>query len=855
MHEAPAQRTHASTSASDPGASLLGRFQQFARLDPERVAIERDGVGLSYGELDERSTRLAQRLRSLGVETESVVGICLPREPVFVVALLAVLKAGAAYLPLDPAYPQDRRLYMVTDAGAKVVLGGPELADELAEAEVTVVSPEDEAGRDALASTTWAEPQPQDLAYVMYTSGSTGRPKGVMIERRSMHAFVEWGLESFSPEELESVLASTSFSFDISIFELMVPLAAGGRMVLVDNLLAMRQSDGGVSLVNTVPSVMAALLKDSALPASVRTVIMAGEPLSGEIADAVHDQPGVTRVVNGYGPTEDTIYSTACDVPRGTRPLIGTSLTGKYAYVLDEALQPVAPGTPGELFLGGIGVARGYRGREDLTRERFVPNPLPDAVCDLLYKTGDVASFEPDGSLRHLGRADDQIKIRGVRIEPGEIESALMKHGAIQRAVALKRDNVWGQDHLLVAYLQAEAGQAVPASTELREYLRASLPEPMVPSAFVHVEEWPLTPNGKLDKSKLPDPEERHGQSDAGDLSEHEARLAALWSEALTLDFPPGPEDDFFDLGGASIVAVELITLVEGEFGVELTPNVLVEDSTVRALAARIAANRGATDERLVTLGEGDAPPLVYLHAAAGGMRALRALGTALGEGQPFVAIQSYPDREHTVGEMLPVSVTADSCLELLKSVQPEGPYLLAGHSIGGAVAYEIASRLRAAGEEVALLALLDTPAPDTLSLKSRLAAHARTLAGRNSHSDRKLGERIAGAARSARTKALRKLRHAPVSRSEVAEHDRWLSKLAERERTYEPPKYPGEVVVLGTEGSIYAFDSKTLGWDRHVTGTVEAVLVPGGHLTMLEHPHLSVLARELSERVRAAQP
>jgi thioesterase domain-containing protein len=255
-----------------------------------------------------------------------------------------------------------------------------------------------------------------------------------------------------------------------------------------------------------------------------------------------------------------------------------------------------------------------------------------------------------------------------------------------------------------------------------------------------------------------------------------------------------------------------------------------------------------------VVLGEGDGSPLVYLHAAAGGMRALRALGTAIGEGQRFVAIQAYPDREHTVGEMLPVSVTADSCLELLRTVQPHGPYLLAGHSIGGSVAYEIASRLRAAGEEVALLVLLDTPAPDTLGFKSRLVAHARTLAGRNEHSDHTLGERIAGAARSARTKVVRKLRHTGVSRSEAAEHDRWLSKLGERERAYEPPKYPGEVVVLGTEGSIHALHSKALGWDKHVTGAVEPVLVPGGHLTMLEPPHIAVLARELAERVAQAQ-
>jgi amino acid adenylation domain-containing protein len=750
--------------------------------------------------------------------------------------MLGVLKAGAAYLPLDPTYPEDRRQYMVDDSGAVVVIDAAEFGED----------------REA----DWPEPEPHDLAYVMYTSGSTGRPKGVMIERRSMHAFVEWGLESYEPDELRSVFASTSFSFDISIFELMVPLAAGGRMVLVDNLLALRDpAEHEVSLVNTVPSVMAALLKDSPLPQSVRTVIMAGEPLSGEIADATHDQPGVTRVVNAYGPTEDTIYSTACDVPRGTRPLIGTSLPGKYAYVLDEQLEPVAPGTPGELFLGGVGVARGYRGREDLTRERFIANPLPDPQCGTLYKTGDVASFEPDGSLRHLGRADDQIKIRGVRMEPAEIESALMQHPAIDRAAVLKRENVWGHDHLLVAYVQ---GAGIPASTELRDHLRGSLPEPMVPSAFVHVDEWPLTPNGKLDKKALPDPEERHGHSDAGELTEHEARLAALWREALKLDFPPGPEDDFFDLGGESLVAVELLTLLEREFGVALTPNVLVEDSTVRALSARIEADRGASDERLVVLGEGDRPPLVYLHAAAGGMRALRALGTALGEGQPFVAIQAYPDREHTVGEMLPVTVTADSCLELLKTVQPSGPYLLAGHSIGGSVAFEIASRLRDAGEEVALLVLLDTPAPDTLGLRSRIVAHARTLVGRNEHSDEELSERLAGAARAARGKLVRKLRHAPVGRSEAAEHERWLARLAARERAYEPPRYPGGVTVLGTEGTIHALHSNALGWKRHATGRVDTKTVPGGHLTMLEPPNLSVLGRELAERVaqaRAAAP
>ncbi|MDT7561327.1 MAG: hypothetical protein QOI68_5809, partial [Pseudonocardiales bacterium] len=272
MHEAPAQSTPASFQPDHAGTALLARFEDHARRTPDLVAIVCGDQQLTYGQLDSRAAGLARRLRALGVERESVVGISLPREPAFVVALLAVLKAGAAYLPLDPAYPQDRLLYMVDDVGAKVVIGGASFAPDT---DVTVVSP-DETGPHV----DWPEPQPHDLAYVMYTSGSTGRPKGVMIERRSMHAFVEWGVGAFTREELESVLCSTSFSFDISIFELLVPLAAGGRMVLVDNLLALKHPDEHeVSLVNTVPSVMAALLKDSPLPPSVRTVIMAGEPL------------------------------------------------------------------------------------------------------------------------------------------------------------------------------------------------------------------------------------------------------------------------------------------------------------------------------------------------------------------------------------------------------------------------------------------------------------------------------------------------------------------------------------------------------------------------------------------------
>src|SRR3954451_13542910 len=471
MHDAQAQTT--TPAHTDPSATLLGRFEHYARLSPERTAIVCGTEHVSYGELDERATRLARALRARGVETESVVGICLPRVPGFVVAMLGILKAGAAYLPLDPNYPEDRRQYMIDDSGAKIVIDGSGLED---------------SGDEV---TSWPEPQPHDLAYVMYTSGSTGRPKDVMIERRSLHAYVEWGLADYEPDELESVLASTSFNFDISIFELMVPLAAGGRMVLVDNLMALRDPEvASVTLVNTVPSLIAALMKDAQLPPSVRTVINCGEPLPGETADAEHDQPGVTRVVNAYGPTEDTIYSTACDVPRGGPVLIGTSLPGKHAYVLDEQLQPVEPGMPGELYLGGVGVARGYRGREDLTRERFIPHPLPNPECDRLYKTGDVASFEPDGSLRPLGRADDQIKIRGVRMEPGEIESALMRHEAIDRAVVTKRENVWGHDHLLVAYLM---GREIPASGALREPLRSYLPEPMIPSAFVQVSELPLT--------------------------------------------------------------------------------------------------------------------------------------------------------------------------------------------------------------------------------------------------------------------------------------------------------------------------------------------------------------------------
>ncbi|MGZ3460091.1 MAG: non-ribosomal peptide synthetase, partial [Archangium sp.] len=525
----------------EAGAVLHQAFEAQVERTPEAVALIAGTQRLTYRELEARANRLAWRLRALGVGPETLVGVYLERTAELVVALLGTLKAGGAYVPLDPAYPRERLEYTLRDARARVLLTREGLREALGGHEARVVC----VDTDARTLEAWSAQRPEreagaaHLAYVLYTSGSTGRPKGVALEHRGAVAFLRWAAASFTPRQLERVLAATSICFDLSVFELFAPLSSGGAVVLAENALAlpMLEAASEVTLINTVPSAMAALVHMGGVPASVRTVNLAGEPLPGTLVEALYRETAVEQVFNLYGPTEDTTYSTYALAARGAgrEPTIGCPLPGTRAYVLDAWLRPVPRGVSGELYLGGVGQARGYLNRPELTAERFVPDPFSPEPGARLYRTGDRVRFLADGSLEYQGRIDFQVKVRGFRIEPGEIEVVLGQHESVRDAAVLAREDVPG-DRRLVAYVVARPGQALDVSA-LRGFAQRRLPDFMVPAAFVVLEALPLTPNGKVDRKALPAPEAPLAPaSHVPPRDELEQRLADIWAQVLRVE-------------------------------------------------------------------------------------------------------------------------------------------------------------------------------------------------------------------------------------------------------------------------------------------------------------------------------
>ncbi len=624
------------------------------------VVCGRTGRTLTYRQLERRSVAVAARLRMLGVGPEVRVGVCLARSPELVVALVGVLRAGGAYVPIDPEYPAERRAFMSADSAARVLITTTPVVLERASGATGVARANDagsgsererrefprqqDAAGFALAcpsailyldELSWRAPagatrgvrvDPHNLSHLIYTSGSTGVPKAVAIRHAAAVAMVRWSLVRYRREELRGVLLSTSVCFDISVYEIFVPLACGGAVIVAENALELPQLAlrDQVTLINTVPSAMAELVRQDALPPSVRTVNLAGEPLQRELVDGVYRTPAVERVYNLYGPSEDTTYTTWARVPRSGKVTIGRPLAGTRAYLLDRRRRPVAIGVPGELFLAGDGLARGYLGRPALTAERFVPDAFSRQPGRRLYRTGDLVRYLPDGEIDFLGRIDHQVKLRGLRIELGEIESVLLGHDAVRECVVVTREDP-ERGTVLVAYVAGDDPQPEP----LRDHLRAQLPEAMVPPAFVVLERLPLLPNGKVNRRALPAPDWSAAQRRyVAPRTPVEEMLAAIWTELLG-GGRIGVHDDFFALGGHSLLATQVVSRIRS-LGVELPVGILFEAPTIAALAERIAR-------------AGQRPgPADRSAAAAGGSDPVVCPGTALvpgsaGVGQRFL--------------------------------------------------------------------------------------------------------------------------------------------------------------------------------------------------------------------------
>ena len=598
------------------GLCIQHFFEAQADRTPDAIALVHDRERLTYAELNARANQLAHFLMKLGVGPEVLAGLCTERSVEMMVGVLGILKAGGAYVPLDPAYPKDRLACILEDAKAPVLLTQQALLGGLPAHSAKTISIDTEWPVIARESTSnpASAVKPENLAYVLFTSGSTGRPKGVALEHRSAATFLHWAQGVFTPAELAGVLLSTSICFDLSVFEMFVPLAVGGKIILAQNALylpALPAKDE-VTLINTVPSAIAELVRMQGVPASVKVVNLAGEALPDALVQQIYSSTAVEKVYNLYGPTEDTTYSTYTLVPRDAAVTIGRPLANTQAYILDSHREPLPVGVPGELYLAGAGLARGYFGRSDLTDERFVRNPFSADRRARMYRTGDLCRWLPDGNIQYLGRMDHQVKLRGFRIEFGEIEAVLAKHPAVHHSVAMVREDEPGLKRL-VAYV---ACRSLPAKAEeLTAHLKQSLPDFMVPSVFVFLNALPLTPNGKVNRSALPVPEYTRAHEDTfvAPQTPTEERIAAIWAEVLRVP-RVGVHDDFFALGGHSLLATQIISRIRQAFEIELPLRALFETPTVAGLATRIGGAQPASEisETIPQVSRDQALPLSF---------------------------------------------------------------------------------------------------------------------------------------------------------------------------------------------------------------------------------------------------
>lgn len=830
---------NSNTVAYDRSKCIHQLFEKVVSDKGDDIAVQHRGNKITYRELNERSNRLARFLMDQGAGPEVFIGVCLDRTIDMVVALYAVLKSGSGYVPVDPVYPADRIAFILGDSGAQMVLTDAGSKKMLPELDIRVF----ELERIETAVYDGSNPETSvhsgNPAYCIYTSGSTGKPKGVIIEHRNVVALTAWAAVYFTPEQLTGVLGSTTICFDLSVFELFVTLCLGGRLVLVKDVLELTEtgSPDEIRLVNTVPSAFAALIKTGRpIPETINTIILCGEPLPVALVDQIYALPGIKQVVDLYGPTEDTVYSTVTLRKAGEPPTIGKVIPNSRLYLLDPFMQPVPIGLPGEIYLGGDGVARGYLNRPELTAERFVPDPFVDNPAARLYRTGDMARFRKDGNLEFIGRADNQVKVRGFRIELGEIETLLMKYQGVKECAVVVREDEPG-DKRIAAYLVRQ-GDGNADLSGLREHLRKELPEYMVPSHFIWMDSLPKTPNGKLDRKALPRPDVLaltiSGFEEPS--TPVEEALAAIWCNVLGIE-KVGRKDNFFELGGHSLLAVQMFNMVEQQMGVKMELALIFRAPTIEELA--LIFNNDESSKPWTCMvplqPNGSKTPLFCIHMHNGNINRWRVMLKYLGSDQPVYAIQPRgldPRQEphRNLEEM------AAFYISLIRQIQPFGPYRLLGLCFSGMVAFEMGLQLQAAGQKVSFLGMINNYAPP------ENPAMYRVKTGINKFMKMEMGERfqyfmeknkfigntIFSKARNMLGGPSRVEEVQIDEQKEVLGHDlRSIHSLALL--NYHPVQiYQGDITVIRTGEPLEAFYDEKMGWKRLVTGKIEISSIAG---------------------------
>lgn len=854
-------------------ARLHDAFEAQAALHPEATALVFEGEQLSYGELNRQANRLACSLIQRGVRANSRVGVCIERSFEMVTALLGVLKAGGCYVPLDAEYPEERLTAMAEIAGLDWLLTTRANLAKVERLPGRVMCLDEAAEREELERRPGTNPPPTsratDLAYVIFTSGSTGKPKGVMITHRGVcsriYYYQAW--KFLAPGE--GYLHKAPLGFDPSVRELFWPLSFGGRVVMakpgghLDNgYLVELIAAQGVSRMNFVPSLLELFLDEPGLArcSCLRHVLSSGERLSSELRDRFFARMAA-ELHNFYGPTETSLTATVwtCNREKPERVIpVGRPVGNTQIWVLDEDLQMLPVGVPGEICLAGVGLSPGYINQDELTAEKFIP--YQEAFGERIYRTGDLGRYLPDGSLDYLGRIDQQVKINGVRVELGEIEAVMLEEPGVNQACAVLRVDEAGRTRL-TGYLTEKEKMTVDLEA-LTQRLKRKLPAAMVPGVFIQMRAFPVSPNGKIDRKALPAPDFSHNQSELDEAAtgEIEIELARLWSKVLGVQQVPRNRT-FFELGGYSLLAVRLFAEIRRVFGRKLPLGTIFTAPTVASLAEVIRGEGWQSPWRaLVPIrAGGSVQPLFCVHAAGGGVFDYQALPQFLPEDQPVYGLQETGN-EVVDGPLSRVEAMAEAYLEEVVRFQPEGPYRLAGYSFGGLVAYEIACQLLEQGKAVDVVVLFDTHTPQLNKVRraatpvQRAQFHLRRLRERSMVDKVKY---IATALRTLWGRAMVRARlkqvrteNEPVERPEAATDLLYLYRLvAER---YQPRPFAGRLVLLrAMDAQDGAADDRSLGWSELVKGSFSVVDVPGDHFTILREPNLPAAGKALAEALR----
>jgi amino acid adenylation domain-containing protein len=838
-------------------------FEEQVAKTPDALAVESSEARLTYADLNRRANQVAHHLMRRGVQPDDVVGIYVERSVDLLVCLLGILKSGAAYLPLTPGLPVKRIESMLHNSGAALVVTQDALAQNVPTSDVRVLSLEREQhliARESSANPS-LRPLPQHLAYVIYTSGSTGQPKGVEVEHRSLSNFLRSMQQTPGLTDQDVVLAVTTVSFDIAALELYLPLMVGASVLIAsheqaaDGSWLREQLDGPrVTVMQATPATWQMVVQAGWTGRTRVRCLCGGEALSRELARDLRVRAG--SVWNMYGPTETTIWSTIERVTQGDGAVaIGRPIANTRVYVLDSRLEPVPIGIPGDLYIGGAGVARGYRHAPELTAAKFVVNPLTN---ERVYRTGDLARWLPDGRLDCLGRIDHQVKIRGFRIELGEIESALGEAPEVKQCVVVAREGRNG-DKRLIAYVVPEKAGTLPVR-QLRLRLRDRLPDYMIPAAIIPMESWPLTATGKIDRRALPSPGDTAAATADEDLQPRnrvELQLAAIWEQLLGIT-GVGIRANFFDLGGHSLLALRMMGAIEQTLGTRLPISLLFRAPTIERLAAALDQEGCAVRwKSLVAIQpDGTQPPFFAIPGVGGNVLMFARLSQMLGTDQPFYAFQAL-GLDGNESPLTSVPEMAALYIQEARTVQPTGPYVIGGTCTGGVVAYEMAQQLSAQGENVTL-AIMETWHPRSHRIhRSRLQYRLWPA--------QFLLLKMIGSCRTALTvsyrewpkywlekisKATALLRRGvlPEDRQELASGRVQAATFLAVSR-YEPQPYRGRLLnVIASERSCGDSTEDTrLAWSGLACKGAETVSVPAENAGLLfASPHVQQLAKHL---------